>query len=545
MSATRRRLVTALTVAALATGATACGMAADVVVSNRCGSAAGPTAVAGDTGDTGDSSAALRPSGSVVSPVGPGTTELSSPFGMRWGTQHLGQDFAGALGTPIYAAMDGVVVKAGPASGFGNWVVVDSLTADGKPISTVYGHMSTAGIHVTEGQHVTAGQPIAEIGNEGQSTGPHLHFEVWPGGKLQQGSKAVDPMVLLSGAKPPQPQATPGQRPPADAGGVQLVAATRASNCSGFGVAGGGDLKAGSVPAELEPWFRKAGSLCSQIRPPLLAAQVEAESGFRRGLTSGSNAEGLTQFLPSTASAPSPIDGQPYIIDADGNGTASIWDDGDAIIGQGRYMCAIATQVDAWIDAGKVSGAGDRRALYLAAYNAGEGAVLAAGGMPGGSADYENQTKPYAAKILAAVPKYETEGGTGRYVPQPGSAFGVQVVAAARDYLGVPYVWGGGGPQGPTKGGLDCSGLTSAAVFAATGGAVTLPRTSETQWNVGTEIPIEQAQPGDLVFGEFGPNGPGHVGIALGGGQMIHAPQTGDVVRQAPVQPGMKARRLT
>lgn len=61
---------------------------------------------------------------------------------------------------------------------------------------------------------------------------------------------------------------------------------------------------------------------------------------------------------------------------------------------------------------------------------------------------------------------------------------------------------------------------------------------------MGVEIPIDQAQPGDLVFGSWAASGPGHVGIALGGGRMIHAPTTGDVVKEASLMSEMKARRV-
>ena len=71
-----------------------------------------------------------------------------------------------------------------------------------------------------------------------------------------------------------------------------------------------------------------------------------------------------------------------------------------------------------------------------------------------------------------------------------------------------------------------------------------LPRTSEEQWTVGTEIPMSEAKPGDLVFGAWESTGPGHVGIYAGDGQMVHAPTTGDVVKQAPVQADMRARRM-
>jgi cell wall-associated NlpC family hydrolase len=86
-------------------------------------------------------------------------------------------------------------------------------------------------------------------------------------------------------------------------------------------------------------------------------------------------------------------------------------------------------------------------------------------------------------------------------------------------YLGVPYVWGGSTPRG-----FDCSGLVS-YVFAQIG--VSLPHSSYSQFGMGTAVSISQLQPGDLVF--F--TGASHVGIYIGGGQFIHAPHTGDVVK--------------
>ncbi|WP_307679490.1 peptidoglycan DD-metalloendopeptidase family protein [Nocardia pseudovaccinii] len=453
---------------------------------------------------------------------------------------HQGVDFAGPIGTPIYAALDGTVVKAGPASGFGNWIVIDSLV-EAKPVSTVYGHMEASGIKVREGQQVHAGDPIAEIGNAGESSGAHLHFEYWIGGRLQEGGQAIDPMTKLGDTATSASTSTEGTAAagPSTAQ-VALAASSRSITCSGFGTAGAGDLKPGSVPADLEPWIRKAGSLCTQIPPALIAAQAEAESGFRRGLTSPSGAEGLTQFLPGTAAAIDPDDGKPYLIDADGNGQASIWDDGDALVAQGRYMCAIARKIDGWIAEGSVHG--DRTALTIAGYNGGEAAVLAAGGMPSGG-DYDTQTRPYVAKILAGMAKYQSLSGGGRFVPR-GSGNGAQIVEAARQFLGTPYVWGGGGPGGPSNGGFDCSGLTSYAVFTASGGRLTLPRTSEQQWTVGEEVPMDQAQPGDLLFGSWKSGGPGHVGIYAGANTMVHSPDSGQSVTEAAVQPDMRARRV-
>jgi murein DD-endopeptidase MepM/ murein hydrolase activator NlpD len=98
---------------------------------------------------------------------------FTSGYGGRWGVFHWGIDLANSIGTPILAAADGVVVESGPASGFGLWVRIRH--SDGA--TTVYGHINRS--LVTEGQKVRAGQEIAEMGNRGNSTGPHLHFEVW------------------------------------------------------------------------------------------------------------------------------------------------------------------------------------------------------------------------------------------------------------------------------------------------------------------------------------------------------------------------------
>ncbi|WP_461123035.1 M23 family metallopeptidase [Saccharothrix stipae] len=116
----------------------------------------------------------------------PAEGSFTSGFGARWGTTHYGVDIANSIGTPILSAMDGVVVEAGPASGFGLWVRVQHH--DGT--ITIYGHVNET--LVSAGQQVHAGQQIATMGNRGQSTGPHLHFEVWI-----NGSQKIDPVGWL------------------------------------------------------------------------------------------------------------------------------------------------------------------------------------------------------------------------------------------------------------------------------------------------------------------------------------------------------------
>jgi murein DD-endopeptidase MepM/ murein hydrolase activator NlpD len=101
---------------------------------------------------------------------------LTTCFCMRWGQMHPGWDMAAPLGTPIHAAADGVVLKAGRESGFGNAVYIQD--ADGNV--HIYGHMRY--FDVEAGQIVSAGDQIAKIGNEGFSTGPHLHWQIHRGG---------------------------------------------------------------------------------------------------------------------------------------------------------------------------------------------------------------------------------------------------------------------------------------------------------------------------------------------------------------------------
>jgi cell wall-associated NlpC family hydrolase len=103
------------------------------------------------------------------------------------------------------------------------------------------------------------------------------------------------------------------------------------------------------------------------------------------------------------------------------------------------------------------------------------------------------------------------------YAPPPSKYGGV--VGIAMQYLGIPYVYGGSTPSG-----FDCSGFVM-YVFAQVG--ISLPHNAAAQYGYGMPVSRDQLQPGDLVF--F--NGLGHVGIYIGGGQFIHSPHTGDVVK--------------
>ncbi|MBD2743034.1 M23 family metallopeptidase [Coleofasciculus sp. FACHB-1120] len=167
----------------------------------------------------------------------PGHHSLAS--GLIWPTQgnitkgfnayHEGIDIANSTGTPIVAAASGTVIKAGrDDSGWGLGNVIEIQHPDGS--HTVYGHNSR--LLVSKGQQVTQGQVIAEMGSTGNSTGPHLHFEFHPDGRL-----AVDPATglpsLVAGKIPPRQMATAAPKPiapPPVSQAVRNNAVTRSNN---------------------------------------------------------------------------------------------------------------------------------------------------------------------------------------------------------------------------------------------------------------------------------------------------------------------------
>jgi cell wall-associated NlpC family hydrolase len=128
----------------------------------------------------------------------------------------------------------------------------------------------------------------------------------------------------------------------------------------------------------------------------------------------------------------------------------------------------------------------------------------------------QQQAAGQAALVQTVQPPSGGGGGGGGIAPPP--RYG-GVVGVAMRYLGVPYVWGGASPSG-----FDCSGFTM-YVYAQVG--VSLPHNAAAQYGYGAPVSQGDLQPGDLVFFD----GLGHVGLYIGGGQFIHAPHTGDVVK--------------
>ena len=118
-------------------------------------------------------------------------------------------------------------------------------------------------------------------------------------------------------------------------------------------------------------------------------------------------------------------------------------------------------------------------------------------------------TAPLAPTPSATTPAAPTNLGAGH----------PEAATIAMKYLGIPYAWGGASPAG-----FDCSGLVM-YVYAQLG--ILLPHYAAAQYGFGSPVSRDQLQPGDLVFFD----GLSHVGIYIGGGQLVHAPQTGDVVK--------------
>ena len=145
------------------------------------------TAKAAPAGAGSGSPVAIAESSRVVFPLPEGTWVLTSDYGHRGHpitgqpSFHTGTDLAAREGTPILAAADGTVTVAEFSGGYGGFIVIEHRIG-GQTIATAYAHMWQTGIDVIPGQKVAAGQHIGDVGSSGNSTGPHLHFEVRQGG---------------------------------------------------------------------------------------------------------------------------------------------------------------------------------------------------------------------------------------------------------------------------------------------------------------------------------------------------------------------------
>ncbi len=145
-------------------------------------------------------------SGSIVYPLPNGSYHLTSGIGYRYvsalgrGDYHTGQDFAAPLTTSIFAVADGTVTEIGNAAG-ATYAKIRSVLATGETVDFYYLHEYPDGVFVTAGQKVTAGEKIAEVGNTGISTGPHMHLEIHDAStgetSVSERSTMLDPLQWL------------------------------------------------------------------------------------------------------------------------------------------------------------------------------------------------------------------------------------------------------------------------------------------------------------------------------------------------------------
>jgi peptidoglycan DL-endopeptidase CwlO len=270
-----------------------------------------------------------------------------------------------------------------------------------------------------------------------------------------------------------------------------------------------------SIPANYLATYRKTGARYG-IPWEVLAGIGEVESNHGRanmpGVRSGQNgfgAAGPMQIGIGGAAGdqwggapvhPAGANAGGVATDGDGNGIASVYDPADAIPGAAKYLLA--------------HGAPGNLPVAIFAYN---------------------HLQSYVQDVLSWASRYTNGGFAVSAANVDNGASCIDTVAAAapnhvvstaisyaRQQLGLPYIWGGTGPDG-----FDCSGLVMMAYRSA---GINIPRTSQAQWSWGPQIQPGHEQPGDLVFfaGSDGtPTSPGHVGMVIGHGMMIEAEQTG------------------
>jgi cell wall-associated NlpC family hydrolase len=243
------------------------------------------------------------------------------------------------------------------------------------------------------------------------------------------------------------------------------------------------------IPVVYLQTYQAAAATCPGLAWTVLAGigQAETDQG-RDDQVSTAGAEGPMQFEPATFSA------YDHPVPPGGVTPPTPYDPVDAIYAAARDLCANGAR----------NGVDIAAAIY--AYN------------------HDNR---YVARVLAYAATFAAPAAIDPAPDPAATPTAARAVSYALAQLGTPYRWGGEAPGV----GFDCSGLTQAAYNAA---GLAIPRTSEAQWTGLPHVPLDDLEPGDLVFfdpGEFLTGLPGHVGIYIGDHEMVDAPHTGAAVR--------------
>jgi peptidoglycan DL-endopeptidase CwlO len=276
-----------------------------------------------------------------------------------------------------------------------------------------------------------------------------------------------------------------------------------------------------SIPSSYLALFRSVGA---QYKVPWVVlagiAKVESDDGRTTlpGVRGGSNAFGAagpmqigiggasTNTWGGAPVHPASQHVNGVATDANGDGTASVYEPADAIAGAAKYLLehGVLTDIPA--------------AIF--AYNHLNSYVQS---VLGWASLYSNGGFQVTSAVRSSAPQ------CGSTIGLTSSNYASAAITFASQQLGKPYMWGATGPDA-----FDCSGLTMMAYRSA---GIDIPRTADQQWKWGPRVASGQVQPGDLVFfaGARGtPKAPGHVGIVIGHGLMIDAPSAGLQVRIEP-----------
>jgi cell wall-associated NlpC family hydrolase len=251
------------------------------------------------------------------------------------------------------------------------------------------------------------------------------------------------------------------------------------------------------IPADYLAWYQQAGAWYG-VPWPVLAAIGKTESDHGRGKGSGirSGANGAGAMGPMQFQAPT---WAAYGVDGNGDGKQDVYEPADAILGAAHLL--------------KADGAPQHLDAALFQYN---------------HADwYVRAIRALATAYAGGIPPEAVAAAGCAARALPPNAVAAKVIEYARAQLGKPYVWGAEGPDA-----FDCSGLTMMAYRTV---GISLPHYAADQWNILPHVLPGQEQPGDLVFFEMKSDGPGHVGIFIGNGQMIEAPNHTATVRVSSV----------